>query len=193
MKKFKTLFSVMICGAMLLATTSCGSTTNENTDSDTKGSAQTEKVTEEETEKETEPPKYQAISATIGDYVVTFDGAEGYAPYDDGRSHLLFYYTFTNNSDETVKPGSKVFLQSTFDGEKIGGIAFLEDAQPELYNSAYNDCAPGETIRCMECISTAEKDGTYEVTVMDMYHQIEDKLVVSIDTVDLPVSFEVAE
>ena len=187
MRKFKALFAIMLCGTILLATTACG-TTNNNTNDDTKGSSQTETSKEE---KETEPPtsKYEAISATIGDYVVTFDGAEFYDPYDEGRNHLLFYYTFTNNSDETVKPGTKVFLQSTFDGEKIGGIDFLEDKRPELYNSAYNECAPGETIRCMESISCAEKDGTYEITVMDMYHQIEEKLVVSIDTTDVPITF----
>lgn len=191
MKKFKALFAVMLCGAMMFATTACSSE-KDNSDTDTNNSSQTEN-TSTETEKETEPPKYQQISATIEDYVVTFDGATTYDPYGEGRKHLLFYYTFTNNSEETVKPGSKVFFQSTFDGEKIGGIAFLEDARPELYNSAYNDCAPGETIRCMESISTAEKDGTYEVTVMDMYHQVEDKLVVSIDTKDLPISFEAEE
>ncbi len=191
MKKIKSLFAIMLCGAMMFATTACDAG-NENSDTDTNNSSQTEN-TKTEKEKETEPPKYQAISATIGDYVVTFDGAETYDPYDEGRNHLLFYYTFTNNSEETVKPGSKVFFQSTFDGEKIGGIAFLEDVRPELYNSAYNECAPGETIRCMEPISAAEKDGTYEVTVMDMYHQVEDKLVVSIDTKDLPISFEVKE
>ncbi len=184
MKKFKTLFAIMLCGAMLLATTACD-TTKDNTGDDTKGASQTE------TEKETEAPtsKYEAVSATIGDYVVTFDGADFYDPYDEGRNHLLFYYTFTNNSEETVKPGTKIFLQSTFDGEKISGIDFLEEVRPELYNSAYNECAPGETIRCMESISCAEKDGTYEVTVMDMYHQIEEKLVVSIDTTDVPITF----
>lgn len=183
MKKLKTLFAIMICGTMLLTTVACGSA-NENSDSATNSSSQTENA-----KKETEPPKYEAVSATIGDYVVTFDGADFYDPYDEGRNHLLFYYTFTNNSDETVKPGTKVFLQSTFDGEKIGGIDFLEDVRPELYNSAYNECAPGETIRCMESISTAEKDGTYEITVMDMYHQIEEKLVISIDTTDVPITF----
>jgi hypothetical protein len=80
----------------------------------------------------------------------------------------LFYYTFTNNSNETVKAASKVFVPAKLNGETVEGIAFLKDQQPEFYNNQYKEVAPGETIRCMEPLQgLAEGGGEYEITVED--------------------------
>ncbi len=137
----------------------------------------------------TEDPKPTYEPVTIGDCTVAFDGAETYRCFE--KDYLLFYYTFTNNSDETVKAASKVFVPAKLNGETVEGIAFLKDQQPEFYNNQYKEVAPGETIRCMEPLQgLAEGGGEYEITVMDLYHQIEEKLVVTFNSKDLPIIIE---
>ena len=81
-------------------------------------------------------------------------------------------------------------------GKRLLSIATEEEKHlqqlRELYNSLYQDIAPGETVRCMESFSNVYVDGeavdaVYEITVMDLYHQIPEKLVFTIDTATLDV------
>ena len=128
----------------------------------------------------TEPaPQYPPV--TIGDITIAYESAVWYDPYEDGFGTLLVYYNITNNSEEAVKPGKIVFAQAMCDGQSVSESSYKEEQRPELYNSFYNEIAPGETARCLHIFS-GTKGGVYEITVMDMYHKIEEKLVFTIES-----------
>ncbi len=181
MNNLKTLLALLLVCSMLFTFAACG---GESGNDGGNTPAETDPVVVTE-------PEPTIAPVTIGDITIEFDDAVLYSPYNDDYFNLLVYFNITNNSDEPVKPGKIVFAQVLANGKSMtAGVSFQEDVRPELDNSFYNEIAPGETVRCMEAFGGIYEDGkqihgVYEITIMDMYHQIEDKLVITIDTAEL--------
>ena len=182
----KKLLALLLALVMVLSFAACSGEKEEDD-----GKVQ---VSEEATEPEetTEPaPQYPPV--TIGDLTIEFESAVWYDPYGDGFGTMLVYYNITNNGTEAVKPGQKVFAKVLANGKNMtAGMNYQEDVRPELHNSFYNEIAPGETARCLECFSGIYEDGkrvdgVYEITIMDMYHEIPETLVITIDSATLDV------
>ena len=131
-------------------------------------------------------PRVTYDPVNIGDYKIAFDGAQVYTPGD--TDYLLFYYNFTNNSKEAVKPCTKVVVQATVNDEPVRSIAFLKNQQPPEYNNHERMLEPGETIRCVAPLQGLKNGGgTYEIIVMDLYHEQEEQLVITFDSMNLPI------
>lgn len=182
MKKLKSLLAILLALVMVFAFCAC-----DNSDKD-------EDEVEVEGEGEAsvdEGPKYDPV--TIGDLTIEYDGVTLYKPYETGSFYPLVYFKITNNSSEPIKPSKVIFSQAKVNDQSMtAGIGFQDDVAPDLLDSFYNEIAPGETVRCMECFSGVYEDGeqihaVYEITVMDIYHEIEDKLVISFDTAELEI------
>lgn len=180
----KKLLALLLALVMVLSFAACGGETEEDEDKT--------QVSEEATEETTEPaPEYPPV--TIGDLTIEYESAVWYDPYGDGFGTLLVYYNITNNGTEAVKPGQKVFAKVLANGKNMNaGMNYKDDVKPELHNSFYNEIAPGETARCLECFSGIYEDGkrvdgVYEITIMDMYHQIPEQLTITIDSATLDI------
>lgn len=176
----KKLICMLLVLALCLPLVACGSASED--DKGSTKSAATTATTEA-------APKYPPV--TIGALTIEFESAAKYSAYKNQACPVV-YFNITNNSDAPVKPSQIVFLQAMVDGNSVSATSFQEDVAPELYNSLYQDIAPGETVRCMEAFSNVYVDGkaidaVYEITVMDLYHQIPEKLVFTIDTATLDV------
>ena len=180
----KKLLALLLALVMIFSLTACGG--------DEEKDDAPEEVTTTEAEETTEPaPQYPPV--TIGDLTIEYESAVWYDPYGDGYGTMLVYFNITNNGTEAVKPGQKVFAKVLANGKSMNaGMNYQEDVRPELHNSFYNEIAPGETARCLECFSGIYEDGkrvdgVYEITIMDMYHEIPEKLEITIDSATLDV------
>lgn len=180
----KKLLALLLALVMIFSLTACGGAEDEEKDD------APEEVTTTEAEETTVP----AIPpVTIGDLTIEYESAVWYDPYGDGYGTMLVYFNITNNGTEAVKPGQKVFAKVLANGKSMNaGMNYQEDVRPELHNSFYNEIAPGETARCLECFSGIYEDGkrvdgVYEITIMDMYHEIPEKLEITIDSATLDV------
>ena len=164
---------------MLLSFAACGEKDN---------TPETPEIPESEQAEQTELefPKYEPV--TIGDCVIDFDSAELVDFYGDGFSRLHVYYTFTNNAAEEKSAGQMVFVTAKAGDNTIKEAEYPKDKAPEEQTNVYKKIAPGESIRCLVILGY---DGTQaesvEVTIMDMYHQAEDSLVLNIAAADLPI------
>lgn len=184
----KKLLALLLALIMVLSLVACGEK-DEPADKGNEG----EKTGE--TTEATEPaPEYPPV--TIGDLTIEYESAIKYTPFGDDQWYMLIYFNITNNSNEPIKPSKVVFAQAKANEKNLNvGVQFQEDNQPELHNSFYNEIAPGETVRVMEALCPLFDNGervetVYEITIMDMYHQIEEKLTVTIDTTTLEVVSE---
>ena len=176
----KKLLALLLALIMVLALVACGEK-DEPADKGNEG----EKTGE--TTEATEPtPEYPPV--TIGDLTIEYESAIKYTPFGDDQWYMLIYFNITNNSNEPIKPSTVVFAQAKVNEKNLNvGVQFQEDNQPELHNSFYNEIAPGETVRVMEALCPLFDNGervetVYEITIMDMYHQIPEKLVINIDS-----------
>jgi len=181
----KKLLALLLALIMVLSFAACGGEKEEGKD---EGEGQVQ-ASEEATEPEetTEPaPQYPPV--TIGDLTIEYESAIKYTPFGDDQWYMLIYFNITNNSNEPIKPSKVVFAQAKANEKNLNvGVQFQEDNQPELDNSFYNEIAPGETVRVMEALCPLFDNGervetVYEITIMDMYHQIPEKLVINIDS-----------
>ena len=186
----KKLLALLLALVMVLSFAACGGEKEEGKD---EGEGQVQASDEATEPEETTEPAPQYPPVTIGDLTIEYESAVWYDPYGDGFGTLLVYYNITNNGTEAVKPGQKVFAKVLANGKNMtAGMNYQDDVKPELHNSFYNEIAPGETARCLECFSAIYEDGkrvdgVYEITIMDMYHQIPEQLTVTIDTTELDV------
>ena len=168
----KKLFALLLTLVMIFSLVACGDDTNTYGGNDATEAPVEEKVQE----------------VTIGDYYVKYDHAVLYKPYDSelNPATLVVYFDFTNNAAEAYLPYTRVFVPATQGGENLSPTSFADkDNPPE--ETAYNKtmCEPGQTMKCAVIYSFTEGAGEIEVTFMDNFHTIEDKLVVTINPDEL--------
>lgn len=178
MKKLTALFLALI---MMLAFAACGGGENEGAQDPTDAAESTEGTQQEVTEAE-------AQKVTIGDYTVEYDGAVRYKPYESEMNPavLVVYFNFTNNASEAYIPYTRIFVPAEQNGETLKGTSFSGEYCPvEDINYEKNTCAPGETVRCSVIYKFTEGAGNVDVTFMDNFHTIEEKMVISIDPASL--------
>ena len=187
MKYSKILIALLLCVVMIFTLVACGGE-KDNVEDTNQPEVTEPEATEPEVTKP-EAPKYEAV--TIGDCVINFDGAEFVDFYSDGYTRLHVYYTFTNNAAEEKSAAQMVFVQAKAGDSTVSESTYPQDKAPEEQLNVYKKIAPGETIRCMVILSY---DGTQadniEITIMDLYHQAPDSLVLNIAAADLPILVE---
>ena len=161
MKKLKSLLAILLALVVLFSFCACDSSDKE-TDKD-EDKVQVEGEGEASVE---EGPKYDPV--TIGDLTIEYDGVTLYKPYETGSFYPLVYFKITNNSSEPIKPSTVIFSQAKVNDKSMtAGIGFQDDVAPDLLDSFYNEIAPGETVRCMECFSGVYEDGEQIHAVYD--------------------------
>lgn len=179
----KRLLALLLALMMVFSLAACGG----DDAADKKG--EETKAAEKATEAPTEAPK---PNATIGDVTVEYDSAVLYKPYDNevNKPNLLMYYNFTNNGEAETFPCKKIYFKATQDGNKVSTIGFLEDAKPAETDAYYGKVAPGETVKCAEAFQLDMEGGEVTIEFIDLYNQIEEKLVVTIDPSSLELITE---
>lgn len=179
MKNLKTLLALLLCLAMVFTMAACGEDTDKPEELD-------QPTATEPAATEPEAPKYEPV--TIGDCVIGFESAEIVDFYGDGFKNLHVYYTFTNNAAEEKSAGQMVFVQAKAGDKTVKESEYPNDKAPEEQLNVYKKIAPGETIRCLVIL---QYDGTQadniEITIMDMYHQAENSLILNIAAANLPL------
>ena len=179
----KKLLALLLALIMVFSLVACGEKEEPADKDEAKGTEQAGAETTEATEP---TPEYPPV--TIGDLTIEYESAIKYPPFGDDQWYMLIYFNITNNSNEPIKPSTVVFAQAKANEKNLNvGVQFQEDNQPELHNSFYNEIAPGETVRVMEALCPLFDNGervetVYEITIMDIYHQIPEKLVINIDS-----------
>ena len=133
-----------------------------------------------------EPAEPVVQEVTIGDYHVVYNGAYEYGSNEFG-SHFIVLIDFTNNADQAYKPNTRVYIEVKQDGKLDRGIEWQGDKIPnsDLYGKDYEEVAPGESISYYNGFNYNPDGGVITVTIMDNFHQIEDKLVIEIDPATL--------
>lgn len=167
----KKLFALLLAIVMVLSLVACG---NTNTDG---GNDATDAPVEEEVQE-----------VTIGDYYAKYDHAVLYKPYesDTNPAVLVVYFDFTNNAAEAYLPYTRVYVPATQAGTTLSATSFMdEDNPPEALAYDKTKCDPGQTMKCAVIYKFTEGAGDIEVTFMDNFHTIEEKLVVTINPDEL--------
>lgn len=176
----KKLLVSLLALTMAFSLVACG----EDSSSDAKGD-ETKAVT-------TEAPTEAPSKATIGDVTLQYESAVMYKPYDNevNKPNMLVYYTFTNNSSEAVIPSKVVYTKAKQGEKNVSTITYLEEAIPPEMNLFYKSVEPGATVKLVEAYQAEMESGATTVEFIDLYNQIEEKLVLTIDPADLELITE---
>lgn len=140
MKK-KILAIMMIC-MMAMSTASCGTAGTDNAGDSTDT---TQEGSEPEAEpEETEPEDDGIIDFTTDDFTVTYVRHEFSTDYE-GNKCLLYYYNYTNNSDDNKAAVVAVDIQCFQDGSECQ-MAIPSESNDSMDNYALNEVQPGGTV-----------------------------------------------
>lgn len=113
---------------------------------------------------------FEPVSGSIGDYDITFVGAEHFEDIDD-EDGIRIYYDFTNNSDRTVYSMEDLEILAEQEGFELDTtIDSYEDDVPE-YGNDWLAVRPGVTIRCIEEYSYKAGGEAVTVTIQDWWEE----------------------
>ena len=113
-------------------------------------------------------PSVGPVSGVIGDYEITILGAEAVLDVDDEPA-IIFWYEFTNLSDEPNSAGMALDLSTGQDGWQLF-MTFQTEDHPEEYN-AYMMVAPDHTIRCFETYKYNPDGGVVAFQIEDFWSE----------------------
>ena len=100
----------------------------------------------------------------IGNWLVVIAGAQKFE-FSDGKTALLIFYDFTNNSTESISPFLALNVSAYQRGEKLGS-AHTFDYVPYQGNSG-SHVRPGTTIRCSAIYQYNEESGDVSIQICD--------------------------
>ena len=123
-------------------------------------------------------------SGVIGDYTVSFVGAEQITDYE-GNPALRVYYDFTNNSSETTTALGDLGIEFRQDGYELISTFANDSFEIPEYGNEYRYIRPGVTIRCAAEYIIKEDGGDVEIRMYDYWNE-STSVTVSYDLQNLP-------
>lgn len=120
----------------------------------------------------TTPSSKDGINFETDTFTVQYTRHEFGADYE-GNKCLLYYYNFTNNSDQNATAGLTAHVQCFQDGSECE-MAILDISSPELDNYAMNEVQPGYTVEvCQPFLLKSNTEITIEVS--DLFSMSDEK------------------
>ena len=159
----KKIVAMLLTGAMVLSITACG----EDTDSGKDNKTNTETATEQNETKteDAQPVDDGIIDFTAEKFNVKYVRHEFANDYE-GNKCLLYYYTFTNNSDENATAGITANVQCFQDGSECE-IGIMAEQNDSMNNYALNEVQPGGTVEVCQ-VYKLKSDTELTIEASDM-------------------------
>ena len=111
----------------------------------------------------TTPASKDGISFETDAFTVQYTRHEFGTDYE-GNKCLLYYYNFTNNSDQNATAGLTAHVQCFQDGSECE-MAIVDISSAELDNYAMNEVQPGYTVEvCQPFLLKSDTELTIEVS-----------------------------
>ena len=111
----------------------------------------------------TTPASKDGINFEADTFTVQYTRHEFSTDYE-GNKCLLYYYNFTNNSDQNATAGLTAHVQCFQDGSECE-MAIVDISSPELDNYAMNEVQPGYTVEvCQPFLLKSDAELTIEVS-----------------------------
>lgn len=185
----KSLFTFLLAGSLMLGVTACGGNattpateTTEATEAQT--SAETEVETETETkveETESEAPEDDGIiDFTTDDFHIKYVKHEFGTDYE-GNKCLLYYYEYTNTSDENATAGFVTNVQCFQDGSECE-MAITTDRNDSMDNYAMNEVQPGGTVEvCQAYVLKSDTELTIEASELLSFDDEKDTQKITVE------------
>jgi len=126
---------------------------------------------------------FEPVSAQLGNYLITIQGAEHVLDIDD-KDAIRIYYDFTNLSEETEYASSALDFYAEQDGYELNDTYCSYEDDAAEYGNDMLYVRPGVTIRCVEEISMKADGGVLTVEIEEWYS--DDVLSVEFDPANLP-------
>lgn len=159
----KKIVAMLLVGAMALSITACGGDAEPSKDAETKTEATTEQ--KEEAKEEAQPVDDGIIDFTAEKFNVKYVRHEFANDYE-GNKCLLYYYTFTNNSDENATAGIAANVQCFQDGGECE-IGIMTEQNDSMNNYAINEVQPGGTVEVCQ-VYKLKSDTELTIEASDM-------------------------
>lgn len=138
----KKIVAMLLAGTMALSMTACGGDSEPSKDNETKTEATTDQ--KEEPKEESQPVDDGIIDFTAEKFNVKYIRHEFANDYE-GNKCLLYYYTFTNNSEENATAGITAHVQCFQDGSECE-MGIMAEQNDSMNNYALNEVQPGGTV-----------------------------------------------
>ena len=124
---------------------------------------------------------YIGLSGDIGEMHVEVTGAQ-YVVNNDGQDSVRFYIDLTNNSGETVAPGSAVSMEVTQGGVRLNSTYVSKDEyEAKEDDMRYVKIRPGITTRYANVYTYNPQGGTIDVSIYEGYGQNKKELAFSLE------------
>lgn len=151
------IVAMMMIGMLAVSMTACG-----DSETTTEKPAVESAENQEEAKKEAkeEPADDGIIDFTCDSFNVKYVRHEFGTDYE-GNKALLYYYTFTNTSDENATAGIASNVQCFQDGAECE-MAIMNEMNDSMNNYAMNEVQPGGTV---EVCQTYKLKSDTEITV----------------------------
>lgn len=159
----KKIVAMLLTGAIVLSVTACGG----NTDSGKDNKTNTETATDQNETKteDAQPADDGIIDFTAEKFNVKYVRHEFANDYE-GNKCLLYYYTFTNNSDENATAGIAANVQCFQDGSECE-IGIMAEQNDSMNNYALNEVQPGGTVEVCQ-VYKLKSDTELTIEASDM-------------------------
>lgn len=153
----KKIIALLLCSALAVSVTACGGS-NEPKDNN---SSKTEESKKDKPEKKEEVKEDDGIiDFSTDNFNAKYVKHEFGTDYE-GNKTLLYYYTFTNNSDENTAAGMSAHIQCFQDGSECE-MAIMSEYTDSMNNYAVNEVQPGGTV---EVCQTFKLKSDTEMTI----------------------------
>ena len=168
---------LMMAGLMSVSAAACGG--NSDTQEPDAQTEDSEKDVAEETESE-EPEDDGVIDFETEDFVVVYVRHEFGTDYE-GNKCLLYYYNFTNNSDENTTAGMTANVQCFQDGSECE-MAITSDRNESMNNYVINEVQPGGTVEvCQAYKLKSDTELTIEVSPLISFDDAKDTQKIAVE------------
>ncbi|MCI7122280.1 MAG: DUF5067 domain-containing protein [[Ruminococcus] gnavus] len=159
----KKIVAMLLTGAMVLSITACGGDTDSGKDNKTNTETATDQ-NETKTE-DAQPVDDGIIDFTAEKFNVKYVRHEFTNDYE-GNKCLLYYYTFTNNSDENATAGIAANVQCFQDGSECE-MGIMAEQNDSMNNYALNEVQPGGTVEVCQ-VYKLKSDTELTIEASDM-------------------------
>ena len=151
----KALLLIMVCFCMIILC-ACG------------GQPAEEATEQEEAAEQAAEPATDNTANSDSSYVVELLDAQKLTNYE-GKEVFTVFYSFTNNSEETVSAAVALYIKAFQDGVELEKGYLAENDLPAekaaTYDADWKDIRPGTTLECYEeFILTSTSEVEVEVT-----------------------------
>ena len=118
------------------------------------------------------PASKDGINFEADTFTVAYTRHEFGTDYE-GNKALLYYYNFTNNSDDNTTAGMTAYVQCFQDGSECE-MAIMDEMNDAMNYYALNEVQPGGTVEVCQAF-TLKSDSEITIEVSDLFSMSDEK------------------